>query len=245
MVRLAALMLVALLAQKAPAQQTLADRVPLPDGYASEQDTQTDGAYDFASVPGVRGHILRRYVQAGDDKTSPPDIAAFFAAFVHSQRGIVFGDRVNNLASRLDGRIPGDKPLWLHIEVSDEGGVIDVLVLEERQPIARELPVEEQNVEGTWTSDLPIGVRLSPSLKPYRGWAWSLVADGDSRAKLLAAQRTQACGSCPIVTDKTPVTIATFSIDMKSPPDIPSRHGAGEVSLYQNQLIDTILATIR
>jgi hypothetical protein len=46
-------------------------------------------------------------------------------------------DSFNNVSGRIDGRIPGTKPLWLHVEVSDEGGVIDVLLLEERQPSAR------------------------------------------------------------------------------------------------------------
>jgi hypothetical protein len=115
----------------------LAARIALPDGYASEQDTESDGVFDFARAPGVRGHILRRFVQAGDDKTAPRDLIDFFANAIRQQDGLILIDSSNNVSGRIDGRIPGTKPLWLHVEVSDEGGVIDVLLLEERQPSAR------------------------------------------------------------------------------------------------------------
>ena len=145
-----------------------------------------------------------------------------------------------HLAGRIDGRIPGAKPVWLHVEVSDEGGLIDVVVLEERQPVAREIPVEESAVPGTWSSDLPIGDRLAPIFQPYRGWAWHVVADA-GRVRVFGFARTQACATCPVVTDTVPVTLATLDADLKGVPDIPSRRGGAEVSLYQKQLIDRIL----
>lgn len=248
MIRIPALV-VALVALFGQAQKTvpgipLADRVALPDGYASEQDTESDGAYDFAQASGVRGHILRRFVQAGDDKTAARDLVGFFADAIHRQGGVVLLDRFNNLTGRIDGRIPGAKPLWLHAEVSDEGGVIDVLLLEERQPAARDVPIEESAVAGTWTSESAFGEKLAPLFAPNRGWAWRVAPDGD-RARVFASARTQACATCPVVTDTTPVTLATVDPTGKTRPDIPSRHGAGEVSLYQNQIIEKILATIR
>jgi len=228
-----------------PANVPLPQRVALPDGYGSEQDTESDGAFDFAQAPGVRGHILRRFVQAGDDKASGAALIGFFAGEIHRQGGVVLIDRLNNVAGRIDGRIPGQKPLWLHVDVSDEGGVIDVLLLEERQPVAREVPLEETAVPGTWTSEAAFGPRLAPIFQPYRGWEWHLALEGQDHARLFALARTQACASCPVVTDKTAVTIATFDINLKGAPDIPSRRGEGEASLYQHQLIDRILATIR
>jgi hypothetical protein len=225
-----------------PVNLPLSERIALPAGYASEQDTESDGAFDFAQAPGIRGHILRRFVQPGDDKTSVFDIVGYFAGEIHRQGGIVLKDRLNNLTGRIDGRIPGAKPLWLHVDVSDEGGVIDVLLLEERQPAAREIPVEERAVPGTWSSDVPLGDRLAPIFQPYRGWAWRLVPEGPDRARLFALARSQACAACQVVTDTTPVTIATFDLTQKSAPDIPSRKGAGEVSLYQQQLIERVLA---
>jgi hypothetical protein len=134
--------LVVLMTAIAPAQKTvpavpLAARIALPDGYASEQDTESDGAYNFAQAPGVRGHILRRFVQSGDDKTAPRDLIDFFANAIRRQRGVVLIEGSNNVTGRIDGRIPGTKPLWLHVEVSDEGGVVDVLLLEEQKPAAR------------------------------------------------------------------------------------------------------------
>ena len=235
----------ALASQNAPRAIPIVDRVSLPAGYGSEQDTESDGAFDFAQAAGVRGHILRRFVQPGDDKSAVADIVGHFAAEIHQQGGVVLSDRLNNVTGRIDGRIPGAKPLWLHVDVSDEGGLIDVLLLEERAPVAREIPVEETSVPGTWSSDLAIGDRLAPIFQPYRGWEWHLVADGADRARLFAQARSQACATCPVLTDKTPVTIAVFNIGLKGAPDIPSRHGAGEVSLFQHGLIDRILATIR
>ena len=245
MIRIPALM-VAFVAVFGQAQKTvpLVDRVALPEGYASEQDTESDGAFDFAQAPGVRGHILRRFVQAGDDKTAARDLVGFFATAIHQQGGVVLIDRFNNVTGRIDGRIPGTKPLWLHAEVSDEGGVIDVLLLEERQPVARETPVEETAVTGTWTSESPVGEKLAPLFLPNRGWAWHAAPEGD-RVRVYGLARTQGCATCPVVTDTTPVTLVTFDPTGKARPDIPSRRGAGEVSLYQNQIIEKILATIR
>jgi hypothetical protein len=249
MIRIPALavMLAAFLGQapQRPAGVPLAQRIALPDGYGSEQDTESDGAFDFAQAPGVRGHILRRFVQPGDDKSSVAVIIGYFAGEVHRQGGIVLMDRLNNVTGRIDGRIPGPAPLWLHVEVSDEGGVIDVLLLDERQPAAREIPVEESAVPGAWTSEVAMGERLAPIFQPYRGWEWHLVPEGAGRARLFALARSQACATCPVVTDKTPVTIATFDVSLKTAPDIPSRRGDGEASLYQHQLIEKILATIR
>jgi hypothetical protein len=249
MIRIPALavMLAALFGQapQQPVNVPVAQRVALPDGYGSEQDTESEGAFNFAQAPGVRGHILRRFVQPADDKSSVADIVGYFAGEVHRQGGVVLLDRLSNVAGRIDGRIPGPKPLWLHVDVSDEGGVIDVLLLEERQPVAREVPVEETAVPGTWTADVAIGAQLAPIFQPYRGWEWHLAPDGAARARLFAFARSQACAACPVVTDKTPVTLATFDLALKSPPDSPSRRGAGEASLYQHQLIEKILASIR
>lgn len=242
MIRLSAVCvaIVAIFGQKSAPPVTLANRIPLPAGYASEQDTESDGAFDFANAAGVRGHILRRFVQPGDDNTGVLDIVAHFAGELRRQGGTVLNDRLNNVTGRIDGRIPGAKPVWLHVDVSDEGGLIDVVVLEERQPIAREIPVEERAVPGTWSSDLAIGDRLAPIFQPYRGWAWHVVAEG-GRARVFGFARSQACAACPIVTDTTPVTLATIDPAGKDAPDIPSRRGAGEASLYQEQLIDKIL----
>lgn len=138
MIRIPAAMVavIALLGQT-PKAVPLAERVALPDGYASEQDTESEGAFNFAQAPGVRGHILRRFVQSGDDKTAPRDLIDFFANAIRQQGGVILIDSSNKVSGRIDGRIPGTKPLWLHVEVSDEGGVIDVLLLEERDPAAR------------------------------------------------------------------------------------------------------------
>ena len=226
--------------QNPPRPVILADRLPLPPGYASEQDTEADGTRDFSTASGVRGHILRRFVQAGDDKTSPAELARYFADRIAEQGGVVFDDRFNNVTGRLDGRIPGDRPVWMHVDISDEGGVIDIVLLDERAPVAREMPVEESKVPGPWTSDVPFGEKLAPSFQPYRGWAWHVVSDGPSRARLFAFARTQACAACPVVTDTTPVTIATFDANGATAPDVPSRRGAGELSLYQQSLLDRI-----
>ena len=233
--------LAAVVAQKTAPPLTLAARIALPHSYVSEQDTESDGTFDFAKAPGVRGHILRRFVQPDDDKMNVVDIVSHFAAELHRQGGIVLNDRLNDLAGRIDGRIPGAKPVWLHVDVSDEGGLIDVLVLEERQPAAREIPVEESEVPGTWSSQLPIGDRLAALFQPYRGWEWH-VAPENGRARVYGLARTQACATCPVVTDTTAVTLATFDLAGKTAPDFPSRRGAGEASLYQEQLIDKILA---
>lgn len=233
--------LVALLAQKSAPTAPLAERILLPPGYGSEQDTESDGAFDFATAPGVHGHILRRFVQPGDDKTGVLDLVAHFAGELHRQSGIVLIDRLNNVTGRIDGRIPGAKPVWLHVDVSDEGGQIDVVLVEERQPVARAMPVEERDVPGTWSSEMPIGDRLAPIFQPYRGWAWHVVPDG-GRVRVFGFARSQACATCPVVTDAVPVTLATFDASLKTAPDIPSRRAAGEASLYQAQLIDKILA---
>ena len=78
MIRLPAIFvaLAALLAQKTAPPVTLAARIALPHSYVSEQDTESDGTFDFAKAPGVRGHILRRFVQPDDDKMNVTDIAA-------------------------------------------------------------------------------------------------------------------------------------------------------------------------
>jgi hypothetical protein len=243
MVRLPAVCaaLVALLAQKSAPPVPLAQRIPLPAGYASEQDTESDGVFDFATARGVRGHILRRFVQPGDDKSNVLEVVAHFAGELHRQGGIVLNDRLNDLAGRIDGRIPGAKPVWLHVDVSDEGGLIDVVMLEERQPVAREIPVEESAVPGTWSSDLPIGDRLAPIFQPYRGWAWHAVADG-ARVRVFGFARSQACATCPVVTDSMPITLAIFDASLKGAPDIPSRRGAAEASLYQNQIIAGLMS---
>ena len=233
--------LAAVFAQKTAPPVTLAARIALPEGYVSEQDTESDGAFDFVTAPAVHGHILRRFVQPDDDKTNVLDIVAHFAGELHRRGGVVLSDRLNDLVGRIDGRIPGTRPVWLHVDVSDQGGLIDVLMLEERQPVAREIPVEESAVPGTWSSEMPAADRIAPLFQPYRGWAWRVVPDGN-RARVVGFARSQACSTCPVVTDTTPVTLATFDAGFKNPPDIPSRRGAGEASLYQQQLIDKILA---
>lgn len=251
MIRIVAVLVAAVfsgLAQKplvAAKPINLIDRFELPPGYGSEQDVESDGSRSFSTAAGVSGHILRRYVQAGDDKTSVADLAAYFADRIHEQGGSLFDDRLNNISGQLDGRVPGAKPVWLHVEISDEGGVIDVILLEERAPVAREMPVEETRIPGTWTAaagTTSIAEKIAPLLQPYQGWEWRLVLDEATRARLSGLARSQACASCPIVTDTREITVATFDLRSGRPVvDIPSRHAAADASLYQQQLIAKIV----
>jgi hypothetical protein len=244
---------------------TLADRLPLPDGYGSEQDTEADGVRDFSTAAGVRGHILRRFVQSGDDKASVIDLVAYFSSVIRDSGGRVFDDRMNNIAGRLDGRVPGPRPLWVHIDVSDEGGVVDMLLLEERRasadaaPAAREMPVEEIKVPGRWSTGIAPGVspadssavvgirdqlaaQLAPIVQPYRGWDWHLVVESRRQIRLFGFARTQACATCAVVTGTREVTVANFDLQPALVVDIPSWRGEGETSLYQQDLIARILA---
>ena len=251
MIRIAAALaaaLVTLFTQKSPqavSRVSLADRFPPPPGYTSEQDVESDGTRNFSTATGVRGHILRRFVQAGDDKAGVAQIAGYFADRIHEQGGSLFDDRLNNVNGQLDGRIPGDKPVWLHVDISDEGGVIDIVALEERTPTAREMPVEEFRVAGTWSAApgiAAIAEKIAPLFQPYRGWDWRLVGEDPNRVRLVGLARSQACATCSIISDTHDVTVATFDIRAgRVAVDIPSRHGVGEVSLYQQQLIEKIM----
>ena len=179
--------------QKTP---TLAERFPVPSGYSAEQDTESDGAQNFSTANDVRGHILRRFVQAGDDgKLSVAEIARYFADRLHAQNGYLFDDRLNSSGGRLDGRIPGPRPVWLHVDINDEGSVMDIIALEESAAPPREMPVEETRIAGSWSTgemfvDMPAADRVNalrardalatlaePFFKPFQGWAWRVTVE--------------------------------------------------------------------
>lgn len=211
--------------QKTP---SLAERFPAPPGYSVEQDTESDGARDFSTASGVRGHMLRRFVQAGDDgPMTPPDIARYFADQLHAQNGFLFDDRMNSRSGRLDGRIPGPRPVWLHVDINDDGNVLDVIALEERAASTREMPVEETRITGSWTTGETrdaLSALAVPFFKPFQGWAWHVTveelhdgsAQADSahpyRVRLSGRQRSQACATCPVTTDAQDV--AAFTMDV-------------------------------
>jgi len=227
--------------QKAP---TLTERFPPPPGYGVEQDVESDSMRSFSTATDVRGHIIRRYVQAGDDgPTSVPDIARYFADLLHAQGGFLFDDRVNNRAGRLDGRIPGLRPVWLHVEINDDGSALDITALEESAASARDMPLEDTGVAGTWAAtealadmaaaDRPgalkardaLSALAAPLFRPLQGWAWQLTAevlsDGSAattatspyRVRLAGLQRSQACATCPALTDTQKVTAFTMDVN--------------------------------
>ena len=227
--------------QKPP---TLAERFPPPPGYGVEQDVESDSMRSFSTATDVRGHIIRRYVQAGDDgPTSVPDIARYFADLLHAQGGSLFDDRINNRAGRLDGRIPGPRPVWLHVEINDDGGALDITALEESAASTREMPLEDTRIAGSWatteaftemaTADRASAVRVrdalsalvAPTFKPLLGWAWQVTAeelrDGSAattttlpyRVRVSGVQRSQACATCPVTADTQSVTAFTMDVN--------------------------------
>lgn len=216
---------------------TLAERFPPPRGYSVEQDVESEGTRSFSTASDVRGHILRRFVQAGDDgPTRVPEIARYFAELLHAEGGVMFDDRLSNTGGRLDGRIPGARPTWLHVDINDSGSVLDIIALEEGAAAAREILNEETSIAGTWTNDgapLQVAAVLSRAFSPYLGWAWQLsahalsdgsretVATTQSRLSLSGRQRSQSCASCPVVTDTTDVTV--MSIDLNRLESIADR----------------------
>lgn len=175
---------------------SLAERFPVPDGYSAEQDTESDGTQNFSTAANVRGHILRRFVQAGDDgPMAMPEIVRFFADRLHAQGGFLFDDRFNSGGGRLDGRIPGPKPVWLHVDISDEGRLLDVIALEERVPSTSAMPAVETTTPGSWSTgealaDIAAADRAgalrtrdavsalaAPAFQPYQGGAWRVTVE--------------------------------------------------------------------
>jgi hypothetical protein len=247
--------------QKTP---SLAERFPAPPGYSVEQDTESDGARDFSTASGVGGHILRRFVQAGDDgPMSVPDIARFYADQLHAQNGMLFDGRVNNRAGRIDGRIPGARPVWLHVDISDDGNVVDVIALEERAAASRTTPVEETRIAGSWTTDEALGdmpaseraiamrtrdtlsTLAAPFFKPFMGWAWrvtvEVLRDGSGetvsahpyRVRVSGRQRSQACATCPVTTDAQDVIVFTMDVNRVASID-PGVTPAGQITRFKD-----------
>jgi hypothetical protein len=201
---------------------TLVERFPPPPGYSVEQDVESEGARSFSTASDVRGHILRRFVQAGDDgPTSVPEIVRYFADLLHEQNGFMFDDRLNNVSGRLDGRIPGPRPVWLHVEINDSGSVLDITALEEPTAApSRDMPVEEWRIAGSWSagdSATAIAAVLAPAFRPYQGWAWSVVpGDTPSQSRVTGFQRSQACATCAIVTAADRVVLLNVHINDSS-----------------------------
>lgn len=223
---------------------SLAERFPVPDGYSAEQDTESDGTQNFSTANDVRGHILRRFVQAGDDGPKPvAEIVRFFAGRLRAQNGFLFDDRFSSGGGRLDGRIPGPKPVWLHVDISDEGRGLDIIALEETTASTRPMPVEETSIPGSWSTgetfvDMPsadragalrardaIAALASPSFRPYQGWAWRVTVDDfqDNSAGsattfpyqvgVFGFPRSQPCATCPVTTDTHGVTAFTVDVN--------------------------------
>ena len=225
--------------QKSP---SLAERFPAPPGYSVEQDTMSEGTRDFSIATGVRGRILRRFVQAGDDgPAGVAEIVRYFADLLRAQGGVLFDDRLNSRAGRLDGRIPGARPVWLHVDINDESSVLDIIALEETAPSERQMPVDETRIGGSWTTgeafvampeaDRAMAMRTrdalsalaAPFFRPFQGWAWRVTVeelrDGSTssastypyRVRVSGRQRSQACATCPVTTDTQDVTMFTIT----------------------------------
>ena len=254
----------------APAPPSLAERFPPPEGYSVEQDVEGNDGRDFWIVSNVRGHILRRFVQAGDDGPSTPaDIVRHFGSLVVAQQGIVLADSANDRIGRLDARIPGAKPVWLHVETDDGGGLVDVVALEEPSASTRPVPVDEPSIAGSWTIDeLPasapgawrdranrvrdtLAAAIAPVLRPYRGWAWHVRVDAPAPStavvvRLEAARAVQTCATCAVTVapERQTVLVLTFpDANAKPVVDQPWMHGEGTVSIYQRDLVDALLSS--
>ena len=224
-----------------PTAPTLAERFPAPPGYSVEQDAESEGTRDFSTGAGIRGHIIRRFVQAGDDgPTSVPEIARYFADQLHAQNGALFDDHLSSSGGRLDGRLPGPRPVWLHVDINDNGNLLDIIALEEAASSAREMPMEESRISGSWTTsemfvEMPaadragalrvrdtLSARAAPAFSPFQGWSWHVtsedVQDGSTptvpyRIRLSGRQRVQMCVTCPATTDTRSVTVLTMEVN--------------------------------
>jgi len=257
-----------------PKSPTLAERFPAPPGYSVEQDTASEGSRDFSSATGVRGRMLRRFVQAGDDGPSGvAEVARYFADLLHAQGGVLLDDRLNSNTGRLDGRIPGPRPVWLHVDITDGSGVLDIIALEETTATARPMPIEEARIAGSWAVgetfvDMPAADRAialgkrdalaalaMPMFKPLQGWVWRVTAEelrgGGSptpspypyRVRISGRLISQACATCPATTDNEEVTVFTMDVNRSAVIDAPWKRGVGEVSLYQWELVDKLLSS--
>lgn len=211
---------------KAP---TLAQRFAPPPGYSAEQDVESEGARSFSTAADVRGHIIRRFVQAGDDGPMAPwEIARYFAELLHTQGGAMYDDRVSSTGGRLDGRIPGARPVWLHVDINDSGNVLDIIALEEAAASTKELPLEETTITGTWTNSSAtpeLNAAMSRAFSPYQGWAWkfekrqagdattSTASSTVSQMQLTGRSRSQLCATCPIGTDTADLLILTIDVN--------------------------------
>jgi hypothetical protein len=131
---------------------TLAQRFPVPDGYALVDDDSETGTLDVFLARGRRGTILRRTLEAKPGATvSVAGVARVFGDRVRGAGGTIHGDRMTNAGGLLDGRIPGERPVWLHLDISDTGRSVAMVALDEApgQP-AVAVPVEEIRIPGAW-----------------------------------------------------------------------------------------------
>lgn len=184
----------------------LAARFPVPDGYRIVDEDHGTGVADFVFAKNVTGDRLHRVLEARDGvEVTPLALAQHFAARLRAQGGVMFADRINNGGGRLEGRIPGGRPVWLHVDIADNGRSADVVTIEQEPgATAPALPVEETHIPGTWTvnenldamaaADRAVAnaVRnaaadlVAPMLAPYLGWAWRAQTEDLADVSLVA-----------------------------------------------------------
>lgn len=170
----------------------LTARFPAPDGYRVIDEDGGNGTGDFVFARGVTGRQLRRTLEAPDGaQVSTLGVARHFAERLRTQGGVMFADRINHGGGRLEGRIPGERPVWLHVDITDEGRSIGMVAIEQEPGApATDLPVGETRIPGAWgvgenlynmtAADRPAAMAVrtavaslvAPVLSPYLGWAW-------------------------------------------------------------------------
>ena len=226
-------------------QPSLAERLPAPDGYEVVRNYESDGTQDFVAARATKGHILMRNMSADDDSTpmTTEAVLRYYADIIHQQGGAVFDDRLARTNGRLDGRIPATKPVFVHVDVSDEGRSVTVVALEENPATIRETPTEEEAIVGSWdaqvnfkemvATDRPaaseyhqrVAGRVAPLFAPLRGWSWHMdleeLTDGSRatasslpyRLRAYALAKWQNCATCPVGTDTQARTVFTLDIN--------------------------------